>query len=136
MRTAFIAIATFAVTTVALASPPYANELMLPMGGVTAKAAPASVIPKVARGQFLGLACASIERAASDAVRVVLLTGADAATTGFSGVLATEQEISGKTVHVRVPDLPDLVQHVVRIKVYVTDSSGLHSCDAGKVKIV
>ena len=136
MRAALIAIGLSAITTVALGSPPYANELMLPAGGTAAMRSTDPTVPSVARGQFVGLACASIERAATDAVRVVLLTGADAAATGFSGVLATEQEISGNTVHVRVPDLPDLVQHVVHIKVFVTDASGLHSCDGGKIKIV
>jgi len=135
MRAGIIAIAMSAITTAALASPPYANELMLPTAGA-ARAASDAAIPSVARGQFLGLACASVERAASDAVRVVLLTGADAAETGYSGVLATEQEISGSTVHVRVPDLPDLVQRIVSIKVYVTDAHGLKSCDGGKVRIV
>jgi len=133
MRAGLIAIATLATAAAALASPPYANELMLPAGGTAGRAA---AIPKVARGQFLGLACSSISRAAGDAVRVVIQLGADAPSTGYSGVLATDQEISGNTVHVRVPDLPDLAEHVVRVVVYVTDQSGLHSCDAGKVRIV
>jgi len=38
---------------------------------------------------------------------------------------STEQQISGKTVHVRVPDL---AEHVMRIKVHVTDATGLHLC--------
>ena len=133
MRAALIAIATMTIATTAFASPPYANELMLPTGGTAVRAA---AVPKVARGQFLGLACSSILRASGDAVRVVIQLGADAQSTGYSGVLATDQEISGDTVHVRVPDLPDLAEHVVRVVVYVTDSSGLHSCDAGKVRIV
>jgi hypothetical protein len=35
-----------------------------------------------------------------------------------------------------VPDLPDLAQHTVRVRVYVTDTNGVHSCNAGRVRIV
>jgi hypothetical protein len=135
MRAALIAIVTATITTAALASPPYANELMLPAGGMAQAPTKASV-PSVARGQFIGLACANVERAADDAVRVVMSLASNEPSTGYAGVLATEQTISGKTVHVRVPDLPELAQHTVRVKVYVTDRSGVHSCDAGRVKIV
>ena len=130
MRLALIAIAMSA--TAALASPPYANELMLPAGG----AKPAPAVPQVARGQFLGLACAGVDRATSDAVRVVLSFVGGEPDTGYAGVLATDQTISGGTVHVRVPDLPDMAEHTVRVKVYVTDRAGVHSCDAGRVRIV
>lgn len=134
MRAALIAIVTTTITTAAVATPPYANELILPAGSVAKTAA--IEIPKVARGQFLGLACADVERAADDAVRVVMSLASDEPSTGYEGVLATDQTISGTTVHVRVPDLPDLAQHTVRVKVYVTDRRGVHSCDAGRVKIV
>ena len=93
-------------------------------------------IPKVARGQFLGLACANVEHVAVDAVRVVMSLASNEPPTGYTGVLATDQTITGGTVHVRVPDLPDLAQHTVRVKVYVTDGHGVHSCDAGRVRIV
>ena len=138
MRWTLIAIVAATMTTAALASPPYANELMLPYGETAGYASPdaGGGIPSVARGQFLGLACANVQRAADDAVRVVLSLAADEPFTGYTGVLATDQTITGTTVHVRVPDLPDLAQHTVRVRVYVTDTTGVHSCDAGRVRIV
>lgn len=135
MRAALIAIVTTVTAGAALASPPYANELMLPAGG--AKAAHAeTAVPQVARGQFLGLSCAAVERAAKDTVRVVMSFVAGGTETGYAGVLATDQTISGRTVHVRVPDLPDLAEHTMSVRIYVADHDGLHSCDAGRVRIV
>ena len=121
----------------ALASPPYANELMLPAGGASPihKTAEASM-PRIARGQFLGVPCADVEHAAADAVRVVMSLAADETPTGFSGVLATEQTITGGMVHVRMPDFTELAQHTVRVKVYVAGRHGIRTCDAGKVRIV
>jgi hypothetical protein len=138
MRIALFVVVAATMTTAALASPPYANELMLPYGGITAYATPdaGGGIPSAARGQFLGLACANVERATADAVRVVMSLAADEPSTGYTGVLATDQTITSGTVHVRVPDLPDLAQHTVRIRIYVTDAKGVHSCDAGRVRIV
>jgi hypothetical protein len=138
MRWSLIAIVAGTIATAASASPPYADELMLPYGGTANYASPdaGGGLPSVARGQFLGLACANVERATTDAVRVVMSLAADEPSIGYSGVLATEQTITGTTVHVRVPDLPDLAQHTVRVHVYVTDKHGVHSCDAGRVRIV
>jgi hypothetical protein len=138
MRWTLTSIVAYTITTAAFASPPYANELMLPYGGTANYASPdaGGGIPSVARGQFLGLACANVQRAAADAVRVVMSLAADEPSTGYTGVLATDQTITADTVHVRVPDLPDLAQHTVRVRVYVTDTNGVHSCNAGRVRIV
>jgi hypothetical protein len=137
MRGTLIAIVMIA--TCAVASPPFASELKLPLGGViTTYTSPEAGggIPKVVRGQLLGLACANVERAAADAVQVVMSLTSDEPSTGFTGVLATDQTITSGTVHVRVPDLPELAEHTVHVKVYVTDAQGMHSCDAGSVRIV
>ena len=138
MRWTLVAIVAGTMATAAVASPPFADELMLPYGGTANYASPdaGGGLPSVARGQFLGLACANVERATADAVRVVMSLAADEPSTGYTGVLATEQTITGTTVHVRVPDLPDLARHTVRVRVYVTDKRGVHSCDAGRVRIV
>lgn len=116
----------------ALASPPYANELMLPAGGVP-KAA--SDLPKVARGQFIAVTCANVEQVASDAIRVVMYFAKDEAP-GYRGVLATDMKVTSGTVHVRVPDTTDIAEHTVRVKVFYLDASGRHTCDAGKIHIV
>jgi len=136
MRLAMIAVVAGTIATAALASPPYANELLLPSGAAAARPAEDAGIPKVMRGQILGLACAEVAHAASDAVRVVLSLASNERPTGYSGVLAIDQMVSGGMVHVRVPDLPDLVEHTVHIMVYVSDKRGMHSCDAGQVRIV
>lgn len=120
-----------AICASAAALPPYANELMLPTGG----APPASSLPKAVRGQFIGVACANVELVASDAIRVVMYFAANDAP-GYSGVLATDMQITSGTVHVRVPDTPDIAEHTMRVKVYYLDASGRHMCDAGKVRIV
>jgi len=113
----------------AVAMPPYANELMLPAGGVRPS------LPKVARGQFIGVACANIELVTSDAIRVVMYFAANEAP-GYRGVLATDMKVTSGTVHVRVPNTPDIAQHTMLVKVYYVDAAGRHMCDAGKVRIV
>ena len=125
----------------AVASPPICNELMLPMaGGISTYAAPADKggsLPVIARGQALGVSCADVDHSGAD-VRVVMVVGraADEEPTGYSAVLATDQKVEHGTVHVKVPNLPDLSHHTVTVKVYVTDAQGTHTCDAGRIKIV
>lgn len=118
------------------------NELMLPLAGkVSAYTSPndkgGNAVPSIKRGQPLGIACTDIGREGAD-VRVVLqfTQAMDESPTGFGAVLATEQTITPGTVHVLVPDMPDLANHTVNVKVFVTDPTGTHSCDAGRVKIV
>jgi len=122
----------------ALASPPISGELMLPLAG-KAYVAPdeGAGIPSVARGQALGIACAEASRAGAD-VRVVMQVDADSDDddpAGFGAVLATDQKVERGTVHVRVPNMPDLSHRTVNVKVFVMDSHGTHTCDAGRVRI-
>lgn len=123
--------------TVAAASPASVNELQLPLaGGLTTYTAPdhtGDALPTVFPGASLGVACAEADRTAD--VRVVMNVMPDEAPTGYSAVLATDQKVDRGTVHVRVPKLPDLSNHTVAVKVYVTDSKGTHTCNAGRVKI-
>jgi hypothetical protein len=125
--------------TAANASPPISNELMLPLSGkVSSYINPddnGGGIPTIGRGKLLGVACADVNRAGAD-VRVVMSLTPGEEPAGYSGVLATSQKITPGTVHIRVPDLPELAQHTVSVKVYVVDAHGTHTCDAGRVRIV
>ena len=115
--------------------PPYVSELMLPEVG-KATAAPANGIPRVARGQYLGLSCANIERMASDTIRVVMYLAKDEPPVGMKGVLATDQTITPGTIHVRVPDMAELVGHTVYVRAYYLESGNRHACDAGNIRII
>jgi hypothetical protein len=134
MRWTGLALTAIGLSAAALAAPPYVNELMLPTGGITAPSD--KMLPRAIRGQFLGVACAKVELAAAEAVQVVLYLAPNEKPTGYKGVLATEQTVTPGTVHVRVPDMPELAEHTVRIQVYYSDAGGRHTCDAGKVRIV
>jgi hypothetical protein len=136
MRWTALSMAAMCVSAAALATPAYVNELMLPAGGVSAEPqAKASSLPVAKRGQYLGVACTDIEQADRDAVRVIM-SFAKGEAPGYGGVLATEMTITDDTVHVRVPDTPDIADHTMRVKVFYVDTKGRHACDAGKVKIV
>lgn len=134
MRWTGLAFAAIGLSAAAFAAPPYVNELMLPTGGITVPSD--KVLPSAIRGQFLGVACAKVELAAAEAVQVVLYLAPNEKPTGYKGVLATEQTVTPGTVHVRVPDMPELADHTVRVQVYYMDTGGRHTCDAGKVRIV
>ena len=92
-------------------------------------------IPTVTRGTQFAIACDGIKSDGAD-VRVVMSLDAAEASTGYSSVLATKQTVARHAVHVQVPDTPDLANHTVNVKVYVTDAKGTHACDAGRVRIV
>ncbi len=94
-------------------------------------------IPVVPRGDKFAVACDSIRASGADVSVVMTVTdqaGDDAS--GLGSVLATEQKIVQHSVNVQVPDLPDLANHTVSVKVYVTDAKGTSACDAGRVRIV
>ena len=94
-------------------------------------------IPIVPRGEKFAVACDSIRASGAD-VSVVMTVAdpVDGDASGMGSVLATEQKIVQHSVNVQVPDLPDLANHTVNVKVYVTDAKGTSACDAGRVKIV
>jgi hypothetical protein len=96
-----------------------------------------SGIPTVTRGEQFAIACDGIKSSGAD-VRVVMSldnTAGDAPT-GYTAVLATQQKVAHHAVQVLVPDVPDLANHTVKVKVYVTDAKGTKACDAGRVRIV
>ncbi|MGA7713351.1 MAG: hypothetical protein WCA81_15720 [Rhizomicrobium sp.] len=134
-----IVAALLGMTAGANASPAVSNDLMLPTGGKTTTSIPShdngGGTPVVAPGQTLGIACADVDRGGD--VRVILnVTQAPGETASDLGVvLATRQRVTHGAVHIRVPDLPDLSNHTVNVKVFVVGSKGTTSCDAGRIKI-
>ena len=124
----------------ATATPAFANGITTITARITSYA-PADLggsgIPTVARGDQFAIACDGIRSSGTD-VRVVMSldnTQGDAPT-GYSAVLATRQRVAHHEVQVQVPDVPDLANHTVKVKVYVTDAKGTKACDAGRVRIV
>ena len=111
--------------------PAFAGDIAAPTSG-------SDMIPIVAPGEQIGIACdaLSVAQANSD-VRVVLTVSAmpgDVAT-GYKKVLATDQQLSKGSVHVKVPNTPDIANHTYDLSVYVVDPKGAQSCDAGTVKV-
>lgn len=99
----------------------------------------AEVVPDVAPGDEIAIACAPIEqRGATSDVRVVLTISAmpDEIPPGYKKVLATDEQLSKYGVRVRVPDIPDLPNHTVNLNVYVVDRDSNRSCDGGHLKVV
>ena len=96
------------------------------------------VVPDVAPGDEIIVACAPIEQRDANAdVRVVLSISAvpDQASPGYHKVLATDEEVSKYGVKVRIPDVPDLPDHTVNLNIYVVgQKSG--SCDGGHLRVV
>jgi len=54
---------------------------------------------------------------------------------GYSGVLATEQEINGKFLRVVTPSPPDATNHTFRVRVYVLEADRTAVCDAGHIRV-
>jgi hypothetical protein len=97
------------------------------------------VVPTLAPGDEVSIACDAIDNRAADSdVRVVLTISAlpDAAKApGIKHVMATQEELSKNSVSVRIPDLAPLDDQTVNLSVYVVDQKGSQSCDGGHVKI-
>jgi hypothetical protein len=93
-------------------------------------------VVQVDRGEDLAIQCDGIGTPGADVSVVMALDPISGETpTGFDAVLLTDEVIGGKTVHVRVPDIADLVNHTVTLKVYVTAPSGTTACNAGHMRI-
>ena len=92
-------------------------------------------IPTVNRGDLFAIACDDIKASGAD-VRVVMALSSADQPTGYTAILATNQKVARHAVHVQVPDVPDIANHTVNVKVYVTDAKGTRACDAGRVHIV
>ena len=99
----------------------------------------AEVVPNVAPGDELVIACAPIEqRAANSDVRVVLTISAvpNEIPPGYKKVLATDEQLGKYGVRVRVPDVPNLPDHTVNLNVYVVGNATRQDCDGGHLKVI
>jgi hypothetical protein len=92
-------------------------------------------VPTVMRGAQFAIACDGVDAPGAD-VRVVMALAPSEPSTGYTAVMATNQHIDGHSVQVQVPNVPDIANHTVSVKVYVTDAKGTKACDAGRVHIV
>lgn len=96
-----------------------------------------SEVTPVDRGQDLAIECSCVVLPGADVSVVMALDPVQGETpTGYEKVLLTEETVGGNAVHVRVPDMPDLVNHTVTLKIYVTSAKGTMACDAGRLRIV
>lgn len=96
------------------------------------------IIPIVAPGEQIGIACDALQVAQQNSdVRVVLTVSAKPGEVqpGYNKVLATDQQVAKGTVRVKVPKLPDIANHTYDLSVYVTGDKGSQSCDAGHFKV-
>ena len=132
------------VVSVALAAglcmaPTFANTMTSGTAKLGQIAKAGDAVPVVALGEEIGIACNALQyRAPGNDVRVVLTISAPpsaSAATGYRKVLATNQQLSKDSVHVRIPKIPDLVNHTVKVDVYVVSAKGARNCPAGRMRI-
>ena len=120
-------------------APAFANGKPAPVNKIEHFAPGDEIVPIVAPGEEIGIACDALEVTAPDNdVRVVLTISAaptDAPSPGYKKVLATNEELTKGAVHVRIPEMPDLANHTVNVNVYVVNAAGSHNCDAGHMRI-
>lgn len=95
-----------------------------------------TAVQEFRHGSLVDIICPDVEHGQSDGVSVVMYPGREDTTPGVAGVLVTERTIEPGIVHVRVPDIPDLKDHVVRVKIYFRDTVGNHACDAGRIRLI
>jgi hypothetical protein len=96
-----------------------------------------SEVTLVDRGQDLAIQCGCLDLPGTDVSVVMALDPVQGETpTGYQKVLLTDETVGGHAVHVRVPDIPDLVNHTVTLRIYVTDAHGTTACNAGHLRIV
>jgi hypothetical protein len=122
--------ASAAIIAAAFCSPAFAEESALGPND--------EVVPVVAPGDMIGVACGPLQVAQKDSdVRVVMTIAAKPgeASPGYGKVLATDQKVASGAVRVTVPDLPDISDHTYDLTVYVVGTKGAETCDAGHVKV-
>ncbi|MBV9419954.1 MAG: hypothetical protein JO348_09290 [Alphaproteobacteria bacterium] len=93
-------------------------------------------IPVVGRGDRYQVACDDISGANAQVRVVMALADDEDGDAGFAAVMATNTRVIGHGVKFVVPDLPDIANHTMNVKVYVTDGESTHACNAGRVKVV
>ncbi len=96
------------------------------------------VVPIVSPGEQIGIACDALSVAQQNSdVRVVLTISAVPGDSmpEYKKVLATDQQLSKGSVHIKVPNTPDIANHTYDISVYVMDPKGSQTCNAGHLKV-
>ena len=135
MRALWIGIAALAVTS----APAMAQGIQVVPGHIVPYASTdmgGADIPTINRGDQFAIGCDDIKPVGADVRVVMALSNTPGEVpTGYSAVLATNQQITSHSVKVHVPDLADLANHTVKVTVYVTDAKGTKACDAGRVHI-
>lgn len=141
MRKTGIAVVALAAAALA-AGPAQAQAQKPPLNNVSqfAPSSPDEVVPIVAPGEEIGIACNALEYTAPDNdVRVVLTISAepteDKPAPGYKKVLATNEELTKGSVRVRIPDVPDLQNRTVNVNVYVVNGEASRNCNAGHMHI-
>jgi hypothetical protein len=132
-----LALAGIAVLT--FTAPAFADDPAVAQPANAAPAAvPGEVMPNVAPGDQIAIACNPIEQRAADSdVRVVLTISAvpGESAPGYKKVLATDAQLLKGAVRVRIPSIPDIEDHTVDLNVYVVSDKGSQECNAGQMKI-
>ena len=142
MRISGIGIAALAATVLA-GGPAFAQAQKAPSSKIMqfAPLGPEDeVVPVVAPGEEIGIACDALEVTAPDNdVRVVLTISAapteEQPALGYKKILATNEELTKGAVRVRIPKVPELENHTVNVNVYVVNGEGSRKCDAGHMRI-
>lgn len=122
-----------------VSAPAFANEICTENGQLVTYAPvdkDGGGLVTVNRGQQFAVSCDDIRAEGADVRVVMSLANPTEVSPGFTSVMATNQNVFGHAVNVQVPDVPDLANHTVRVKVYVTDANGTTACDAGNIRVV
>ncbi len=96
-------------------------------------------VPSLAPGDEVAIACDAIERVADPSdVRVVLTIAALPGDTspGYKKILALNEKVTASSVHLKMPDAPDLENHTVDLNVYVVNGPKNTDCEGGKYRVV
>jgi len=143
LRTALICVFVTACTGTAFAvNPPAENAAGLvlhsTLSSVTGEnSGIAAPIADVKPGETFTITGECITRVHSaENLRVVLtIADTDTAMPGYRSVLATDQEIRGNTLQVRVPDLPEAANRIFQVKVFRLGEDSPVICNAGAIRI-
>ncbi len=105
------------------------------LGSVTGEIA--DPVGEVKPGQTITITGDCVSRAGSADNLQVVLTFADTGTDspGYRSMIATDQEIEGAGLSVRVPDLPAASDRVFSVKVFRLGQDSPQICNAGSIKI-
>lgn len=97
-------------------------------------ASPSSVPPRdVAPGQMVMITGDCLGE--SDKVNVVLSMTDPEPRDGWHAMLVTDMEMRDGNLRVRVPDMPQALNRVFRVRLYVGDTSDACVCEAGQIRI-